>query len=122
MNDFQYLPKEGVWRSLPNPDSGFEILIAGDSTEPNSAHMAFLEDLLPYLETVRLRAIAYLTVFVNSALKPDWYFEALYITEDFATEFQLSFSLESDIYGDWRVGFYTINQHFEPDFFSRTQT
>jgi hypothetical protein len=121
VNEFVYLPKEGVWRSIPNPDSSFEILIAGDSTEPNSAHMAFLEDLLPHLEVVRLRAVQYLTVFTNPAHELDWYFEGLYIIGDFATEFQLAFSLESDVYGDWRVGFYTINQHFEPDFFSRTQ-
>ena len=121
MNDFHYLPAEGIWRSIPNPDSSFEILISGDSTEPNSAHLAFLGELLPHLEDVRLRAIGYLTVFTNPALKPDWFFEALHITGDFATEFELSFSLESDIYGDWRVSFYTINQHFEPDSFSRTQ-
>lgn len=120
MNEFVYLLKDGVWRSMS--DSGFEILIAGDSNEPNSAHMAFLEDLLPHLEVVRLRAVQYLTVFTNPAHEPDWYFEGLYIIGDFATEFQLAFSLESDIYGDWRVGFYTINQQFEPDFFSRTQT
>jgi hypothetical protein len=121
VKDFHYLPAEGIWRSIPNPDSHFEILVAGDSTEPNSAHMVFLGELLPHLEDVRLRAIGYLTVFTNPALKPDWFFEALHITGDFATEFELSFSLESDIYGDWRVGFYTINQHFEPDSFSRTQ-
>ena len=121
MKDFHYLPAEGIWRSILNPESSFEILVAGDSTEPNSAHMAFLGELLPHLEDVRLRAIGYLTVFTNPAHKPDWFFEALHITGDFATEFELSFSLESDIYGDWRVGFYTINQHFEPDSFSRTQ-
>jgi hypothetical protein len=121
MNDFQYLAEEGLWRCIPDADSHFEILIAGDSTEPNSARLAFLEDLQPHLETVRLRAIAYLTVFVNPTFADDWFLEAIYITGEFATEFELAFSLPSDMYGDWRVGFYTIGQRFEPDFFSRTQ-
>jgi hypothetical protein len=121
MNDFQYLAEEGLWRCIPDADSHFEILITGDNTEPNSAHLVFLEDLLPHLETVRIQAIAYLTVFANPTFAGDWFLERLCITGEFATEFELAFSLPTDVYGDWRVGFYTIGQHFEPDFFSRTQ-
>lgn len=127
MKQMQYLDTEGVWLLPPPEGESFEIIVSGDRAGPDVSRMAILEKALEDLGEIRVRAIAYIEEFVERskfADGSDWYFEGVESGRDAnepKTHFNLYFTIEGDIYGEWSVSFKESSSRFYPISFMRRQ-
>lgn len=115
-----YLPEEGIWRAASAGAHGYEIIIAGDAFAPSAEHAALLDRVGPQIDALAARARQYLDCFARRPEGEEWFLESLDLTGT-ATSFELAFTLDSDINGDWRVTFIESVDGFSPVEFGRRQ-
>ncbi|HET9216272.1 MAG TPA: hypothetical protein VFR18_04800 [Terriglobia bacterium] len=123
----RFLDEEGIWLiTLPGRD--FEVTIAGDRYAPAPEHVATLEKIVPSIDSLTDRAMAYLDEFVDRtrfANGQSWFFEGLTLGREADAkpgDVTLDFSIEHDTYGFWSVVFRFSSGRFFPIKLVRAQT
>ena len=127
--DFEqrFLDGEGIWL-ITLPGRAFEVTIAGDRYAPAPEHVATLEKIVPSIDSLADRAMAYLDEFVDRARFANgesWFFEGLALGREADArpgDITLDFSIEPDTYGWWSVVFRFSSGRFFPIRLVRVQS
>src|SRR5512138_450182 len=97
----RFLDREGLWL-ITLPGRTFEVTIAGDRHAPAPEHVTILEKIVPSIDSLTDRAMAYLDEFVDRARFANgepWFFEGLALGREVDAQpgdVTFDFSIEHD--------------------------